>query len=523
MNSQLVREAETRERQTYRPRPSQGGYVLVTAMILVMGLLGVGAAFMRWSTDEAIQSRHVSGAMQAYYLGQMGVIEKGLQWMRSREPSDLPIGEVVLPGRNVPGVGKYEDVRIMFLAGQSGGDFWALDKMYRISAVGVVTTPWNVGDDTKTIRRKSVLYVSLRSFSDYMYLSDHEMTTFGDRIRFWHEDTLNGRVHSNYQIAIMENPVFYEQVTQAGNWTDFEHGTGYAPVFLGPPPKFRVRPVLIPEVAENLRNYATNYFNPGTDKQMRMVINGSTLHHYTWDLGEAFDSLEAVSDQIEIPQGEDAGLCVFTETRLELAGTEITGRVTIGSAQLIRLMDDIRVRAAYTNGAPEYRVLPSCPDYVGIVSEGDIKIANTPRNGRENCNGFGPGGTNNQNLKDIVITAAVVALGNPFTGSAGSFTFENQNDDVDSGYSGPSPDERGTIWLYGSLTQRRRGYVHRSNHGGTGYAKQYRYDSRFLQQRPPCFFEAVDSTGHALFDIVQWGQGVESPPEVNRGNVVRYN
>ena len=56
---------------------------------------------------------------------------------------------------------------------------------------------------------------------NYAYLSDQELTVFGDRIRFWHEDTLSGPVRSNYQIAIMENPVFYDIVIQAGSWTDF--------------------------------------------------------------------------------------------------------------------------------------------------------------------------------------------------------------------------------------------------------------------------------------------------------------
>jgi hypothetical protein len=495
MNSQLA----------HRSRRSEGGYVLVAAAAIVVVLLGTGLAFMRWSTDEAMQSEHASGAIEAYYLGQMGVVEQGFQWLRNRQEGDLPVSEVTLPGRAVPGFGRYSDVRVNPLSSGPDGDFWTQTKWYRITAIGITAVPWYADgqDQVKEIQRRAVLYVKVRNFVDYMYLSDIEITTFGDIIRFWHGDTLNGRVHSNWQIAIMNDPVFYEQVTQAGHWDDFEHGAGYNPQFLGPPPIFHAQPVLIPEVAENLRAHANHFENPGFNKQQRMVIIGSTAHVYTWDRGEAFDSLTALETNFPITNNT----CFFTEAPLELMGTDITGHITIGSAQLVRLMDDVRVGGP-TSGPPQYRVLPTNENYVGIVSEGDIKIANTPRNGRNNSNGMGNAQTD-PDFSDIVITAAVVALGHTdVNGSAGSFTFENQND-PDSGYVGPSPDDRGQIFLYGSVTQRRRGYVHRSNNGSTGYLKQYVYDKRFLKQRPPCFFSAVDTTGRALFDFVQWGEGFD--------------
>ncbi|MCK4312929.1 MAG: hypothetical protein KAW88_09365, partial [Candidatus Cloacimonetes bacterium] len=68
--------------------------------------------------------------------------------------------------------------------------------------------------------------------------------------------------------------------------------------------------------------------------------------------------------------------------------------------------------------------------------------------------------------------------------------------------------ERGTITIFGSIAQRRRGYVHRSggdpynhpdnewdlenfhydgDHPSTGYYKDYHYDSRFLETTPPYY------------------------------------
>ncbi|MBU0691807.1 hypothetical protein KKH18_08325, partial [bacterium] len=66
-------------------------------------------------------------------------------------------------------------------------------------------------------------------------------------------------------------------------------------------------------------------------------------------------------------------------------------------------------------------------------------------------------------------------------------------------------------------------YVHRSNQGGTGYLKVYAYDDRFVLHRPPCFFDAVDQSGRALFDVVQWGQAVEEQQAIRNDIRVRYN
>jgi hypothetical protein len=190
----------------------------------------------------------------------------------------------------------------------------------------------------------------------------------------------------------------------------------------------------------------------------------------------------------------------------------MSGRCTIGSAYDIRLVDNIRYVDADANGV----VPQTSTNMLGIVSERDIKIANTPANGRENCAGGGRYNPN-QNLCGIVICAALVALND-------EFQFENQNDGGDSGYVFlPGPDERGLIHLFGSVTQWRRGFVHRSTSNQTGYLKDYRYDNRFLINRPPCFFDATDTQGHALFDVVQWGQAVEDRNSVDRGERFRMN
>ena len=121
---------------------------------------------------------------------------------------------------------------------------------------------------------------------------------------------------------------------------------------------------------------------------------------------------------------------MFVEGPLDVLGI-VDGQVTIGCSQVMRILDNIR----YVDASPIDGRLPdddndgvpnaSCDNILGLVSEDDIKVANTPVNGRENSGGLGLN-QHNPELTSVVITAAVVALGE-------SFTFKQQND-VDSGY-----------------------------------------------------------------------------------------
>jgi type II secretory pathway pseudopilin PulG len=499
-----------------RPARTERGFVLVAVMALITVLLATSAAYMRWATDESLQSAESAAAMQAYYLGQMGIVERGFLWLRTQPAGQLPV-EQPLPGRQVPGFGSYGTVNIRRLIGQEAGDFWAIQTRFRISAVGTVRIPvYREGrNGYEDVNRLAVLYVEVRNFADYMYLSDEEMTNFGDRIKFWHGDTLEGRVHSNSEIAIMQDPVFYEQVSTTE--CDFWRGTAYAPVFLGPDPLFRTAAVQIPQMAERLRQgaAAAGYFYSEVGMTHRAVFRGATVTFYKWPTGAPFDST------ITWSVGLVPNMCVFVDGPLELKGT-VTGQVTIGSAGTLRLLDDIKYSGNLRDGwyIPDTE-LRTNQNVLGIVSESEVKIANTRENGRENAAGLGLNQTN-RNLADIVITAAVVALGE-------SFTFENQND-PDSGYVfDSSPDDRGQIFLFGSITQMRRGYVHRSTNNSTGYLKKYKYDKRLLQRRPPCFFDVTDEHGHALFNVVQWGRGdprdyeLQFPLDVRDKNIVRYN
>ena len=313
--------------------------------------------------------------------------------------------------------------------------------------------------------RSILLIVTSACAVDYMYLSDNETTVFGDRIRWWHEDTVGTAIRTNDCFAIMENPVFYGPVIQAGENCDC----------CDPPCVCGVPPYPFPETADWLRGlalhemsepdtvwWANYYFDQGANDQAFVKITPEYLHIWWGVWGIPVDTVFGID---EIRSLNSYRHVIYFDCPIRISGV-VGGYLIIASSGTIGIADNI----VYESSTMPYGIpTPGHSERFALVAEGNIKILNNPFNGRENCSGFGPGGTNDPDLKDVALNGYYVALNQ-------SFTFEQQNDCVDSAYCGPTPDERGTIRLWGALAHKRRGYVHRSNHGGTGYAKQYRWD-----------------------------------------------
>ncbi len=508
---------------TSRELRHDNGYILVAMMALIAAILGTGAAFMQWSSDESQQSHQAEASMQAYYVAQAGIIESGLNWLNQQQAGLLPRAQQQLGGGEVPGVGRYKDVLVTPIFGTiADPNNFSYSEKYRITATGEVDAPWwdeSGSPESKKVYRKAVLYVQVRSFVDYMYLTNYETSiTFpGDIVRFWGCDTLWGRTHSNDWIATQSGgcnaqlPVFYDIVSTTK--PTFRPGSpDPAGFFYGGDPRFNAPEVLLPELADPIRQGAAErgYLLEVAGHEWRCVIEGATANFYYYPEGTEFDPISP-PPSIEVLLGNKP--CVFVKGKLDLLGVMSASgcAITIGCSEDIRLIDDLMLQGTDMNSG----TIPiGATSIIGVVSEKWIYVANTWENGRENRTGA------TQDHEDIVITAALVAL-------RGSFQLEQMND-IGDNYICPTPppqDERGDIVLTGSVTQYNRGYVHRQNHGGTGYKKVYHYDERFRYTRPPCFLGAVDDEGRALFNITQWGQASEDPVDVNNDPPVRvkYN
>ena len=324
-----------------------------------------------------------------------------------------------------------------------------------------------------------ITFAGLAGASNFAYLSDYETTELGDHIYWRAPDTLTGPIHTNSQFAIWGSPVFYDVVSQVSE--GFFMGPAYSPQFLGPPPVFNTLVLSIPDHAGDLRLRAMVYgtfFDHGSYDQARVRIEHDHLLVWWGTVGEPVDTM----GQPDTVQFSPPHPVVWFECPIHVAGI-LESTLILCSSDQVGLEDNI----LYVSSNPQTGALSANhTEKFALVSEGDIKVLNTQANGREDSNFMGPNQPN-ASLTDIAINGFLFALG-------GSFTFEQQNL-ADSSYvcvpcgctpvPGGSPppncgtggrDERGTIYLWGGLTQRRRGYTHRSCCGGTGYDYHFRYD-----------------------------------------------
>ncbi|MFZ5433006.1 MAG: T9SS type A sorting domain-containing protein, partial [Calditrichota bacterium] len=296
---------------------------------------------------------------------------------------------------------------------------------------------------------------------NYMYFTETERTVFTDWIKFWHGDTLMGPVRSNDSIAIMQDPVFYDYVITSE--PGFFRGSAFNPQFRDYGAVIFNAPYLIlPTHLNSFREQAIaqgHYFFAGETMQARVVCGDHNLRIWWTPEGWPFDTLLFTDHPLP-----DSAIVYFDCPDVRISG--VVSRILIlCAAGRIGLEDNL----IYASSDPiTGAVALGHPEKLAVMAEGEIKILNTVANGRENSGGAGWNQTNPA-LTSIALNGIFVALNE-------SFTFENQND-PDSGYvCDCQPDDRGTIYLTGSLIQKRHGYVHRSTRSSTGYLKKYKYD-----------------------------------------------
>ena len=175
----------------------------------------------------------------------------------------------------------------------------------------------------------------------------------------------------------------------------------------------------------------------------------------------------------------------------------------------IWIIDDIRNADASWSGS----LLNAQPDEVsnfgceggsenvlGLVSGANVYVANTPENGAKN-NTWG---------EDIHIHAHIIAFNESFavqywqnTVSTNGFTYSEppygDGQGVPRYGNGGTTDYRGTIYLWGGIVQKFRGYTVRNNPGpyptnNIGMDKNYNFDCNLKCNFPPLYPENIESS-----------------------------
>jgi hypothetical protein len=309
------------------------------------------------------------------------------------------------------------------------------------------------------------LVVSLVSVAyglNYVWFSNTETTVFGEHSRFWPGDTARAARTNDCQSYGTTEPVIdpHDYFIVSGNclgWQPAHHLIMSAP------------PLSFPQQATWIRQQAAangRFISRGSNMQARVHLEGYSLRYWFAPMGLLFDT-----NAVNFMTLPDSAIIFFDADLLMLSG-RVGTKLILGCSGQAGLEDDI----VYTSSiAPHGQILPNHTEKFALVAEGDIKILNTWANGREDSNHRGNGETHPDST-DIYLNGVFFALGE-------SFTFEQQND-ADSGYVYQNPpgtphiDDRGTVYLWGGIAQKRRGYVHRSNNGSTGYLTKYHIDSK---------------------------------------------
>lgn len=320
-----------------------------------------------------------------------------------------------------------------------------------------------------------LIATQLLAMENYFWLTDFEHTErFPDDVmRFWGYDTLWGPTRSNDWIAtqnVRGIPVSYStvQTSQA----NFRTGSpNPAMQFLENQPVFSVPPIVFPESLTWLREAAKQQHNFLSVPEYLWYgsIRGDAIWLYYARIDNIGEPPEIdTTDAAIVIDLADYSKVIFINGTLLLRGVlDAQGcQLLLGCSRNIRLIDNLMLAGTDVSTG---RLPENATSRIAIASEANVTIADTWENGREN----------RERGADIVITALVYALG-------GGLEIEHQNDVGDS-MAISYPDERGYLYLNGGVTQKFRGYVHRSNRGGTGYLKRFFYDERVRHWRTGVF------------------------------------
>ena len=183
----------------------------------------------------------------------------------------------------------------------------------------------------------------------------------------------------------------------------------------------------------------------------------------------------------------------------------------------IWLIDDVIYQDSFSNGQVIHPQNGGTNHVLGLIAGGSVIIANTRPNGAR-------GGQYSSHIK---INAAILAMNGGFISHYWQntlFDYHNYNDgwpnypaigdgrgghrnhyrpDDQSGIYTGNDDIRGTVYLWGSIVQFRRGYMKRNYPGpynvspGVGYDKNYHYDWN-LRLKPPPYFPDLQSTNNTV-------------------------
>ncbi len=310
------------------------------------------------------------------------------------------------------------------------------------------TSTMTVGQATRRVTK----ILSTESFARYSYFTNSERSG-GSPIWFTSRDRLNGPVHSNDRFNLSGNPVFNGPVSSAAssiNYANPPPAGGNNPQFNGGL-TLNMIPVSLPNNLTKLRVAAS-----ASDG---LWLTGNTTFTLQADGTMRVTNANRGWNNATVTPPVNGAIFV-NGGNATVSGT-LNGRLTIGATRDVIIANNVLY-------ADDPRTNPSSNDILGLAAEQNVVISrNAPA--------------------DLTVQASMLALNKSFT--------------VENWWQGPP---KGTLTVYGGIIQDSRGAVASfdSSTGQllSGYAKDYWYDSRFMNDAPPFF------PTNGVYQLVFWQQ-----------------
>lgn len=510
----------------FSPTDNNRGMALVATIIFAAVISTFAIALLSMTSSDIKLSSLQEASKEAFYIAEAG-LDRAIGFLEDQGNPDF-----YSPGN------PFQD--------ENGGSPKLGNGTYTVGVEQInsldykITSTGKMPHGSRDVTTNIEAVVSLDNFAVYAYFSNQELfpasidpSQAGTKIWFFGDDRIEGRLHSNERLYIAGRPTFDGLVTSAYrnphtgdvSWEKYDNQTnpnfivGYqGGVAQIPLPKYRnisdpddpkslqriaagskdldAEPngvYLADDGSDNLTNgiwVKGNVENLvlGTDtsgnskitiEQKISATYNKKTEIYTIEAGNsltlmvdgnsetfgpgtvvinATNPYNLTLDKYYSGQSNHTNGLLYVKGEIKgLSGTAsdggIKGNITIASDKTITIANDLKYNTRVHNpdcfdvGDDEF---PDIPDTLGIISEGHIKIkSNAPYN--------------------LEINAMMMALGD-------SFYYE--------GWNGGS--KKGTLTVYGSFTQNKRGPVGSFNSFGqqSGYTKDYHFDKRMSQDNP---------------------------------------
>jgi Tfp pilus assembly protein PilX len=406
--------------------------VMVIMMIFICSVLGYAAISLATIDSQTCTQQQI--ALQALNMARAGLFRARAQL------------------RNDYSWGSTQSYQYTLIDGGYTVSVWpspnnagSTQKLWQVTSVGTYRSA------TRTV----TAWMLLESFAKYAYFTNSELSSSGGTIWFTSSDAITGPAGTNGFFSFNHTPQFSDKVTSAnnndGDYTAAAYSYSQGGTVTNNPSQFYRYASNYTTDYPTAYQSSPNFSFSGGQPQVTLPTNTGTVKNaatlsLTGNATIVFNSngTATVTQSGQSQTVSTAQATIYVSNGTATVSGTVSGHVTVGAD------NGINIPASVVYNDPT-------SDVLGLVTPAAITVtasANT--------------------VADLTIDASMMSFSN-------SFTVQNYSSGV----------ARGTLHVFGGIIQWYRGPVGTLNSSTgaivTGYAKDYKWDSKLLDQPPPNF------------------------------------